>query len=249
MVTSSPAVPTLPTLPLTDGSSSTVNIPANQLSFSSALPHLPISGAPHQQPPRPSTPSIMPSPISVPAKSSGFSSLKVDTSSTHRPLLAYTYKPSGPIMIDSDPNHITELASGVHDATSSTEVTPIPPVRSISASNVSASHIDTVISSSTTSSSGIKVLTPPSNVTTTSLTRVNDDAKSLPPVPPGLLPSMAELWMQVPLNLFNFVLHTGASPIVHDATNDRQVAPGNIDSYKPVRPLHLLWYGMGGCCE
>jgi hypothetical protein len=45
-------------------------------------------------------------------------------------------------------------------------------------------------------------------------------------------PAMMGLWMQLPLQLFNFVLHTGKSPIVSDACTDRQIFNGNLSPFK-----------------
>jgi hypothetical protein len=60
------------------------------------------------------------------------------------------------------------------------------------------------------------------NMNASSSTHSGERTKLLAAVPPA----MTGLWMQLPLQLFNFVLHTGKSPIVADACTDRQIANG-----------------------
>jgi signal transduction histidine kinase len=79
---------------------------------------------------------------------------------------------------------------------------------------------------------------------------VDDDVKAtsiparVPPLPSNIDVSLQSLWMQLPLTLFNFVLHTGKSPILSDASTDRQFSSDPyVQHFKPksvmVVPFHL----------
>jgi hypothetical protein len=95
------------------------------------------------------------------------------------------------------------------------------------------------------SSSGVGVGAdiPPPNLAP--ITIVEDDDKTdIPIVPSGIDPIISSLWMQLPLTLFNFVLHTGKSPILNDASTDRQFSNDPyVQHFKPksimIVPFHL----------
>jgi signal transduction histidine kinase/DNA-binding response OmpR family regulator len=124
---------------------------------------------------------------------------------------------------------------------------------SSSASTVSPANPPSSIAASSSFTS-LPMIRSTSSTLSQSLTSGSDldDTKSLSwttsvtdiEMPSNTPKALTALWMQLPLTLFNFVLHTGKSPILNDASTDRQFSNDPyVQHFKPksimIVPFHL----------